>query len=221
MQHPWPWAGAGGLIGGVVGAGLAIALTRSDAPTAEGVRQADPAELQALESKLIGRLEKLERSVRELESGRPPALAARKNVAAAAPEQRQTPAPIDDPVFETAVLDILERAEEGRDSERDVRRNERARQRAEYWANELGMRLALSPAQAAKLLDVRMKLDADLRAQRQRQPEGTFVPRDQRRAAADALRESAERELREVLDHRQLTEYENLAPDLKLLRPDD
>lgn len=210
-----------------MGASLGITLTRPAAPAAEGMSQPDADEVGALESQLVGRLETLERSVRQLETrrdaSRSPMPAARLGEAAPASEDQRPapPPPVDDPVFEAAVLDILERAEEGRDSERDVRRNERARQRAEHWANELGTRLALSPAQAARLLEVRSQLETDLREQRQRQPEGTFVPREQRRAAAQSLRESAEKQLREVLDARQRAEYAKLSPDLKLARPDD
>lgn len=203
-----------------------MTLTRDDAPPLALVSQTGAGEVGALESRLVGRLENLERSVRELEARRDAArsqpVIARAGEGPPVPEEpRHTPPPVDDPVFEAAVLDILERAEEGRDSEREVRRNERARQRSELWANELGMRLALSPGQAAKLLEVRSRLEADLKKQRQRPPEGAPVPREQRRAATQALRESAEKQVREVLDHRQLAEYEKLAPDLKLLRSDD
>lgn len=55
------------------------------------------------------------------------------------------------------------------------------------------MQLALAPEQTAKLLEIRSQLETDLREQRQRGPEGTFVPREERRAAAQALRASAEK----------------------------
>jgi hypothetical protein len=131
---------------------------------------------------------------------------------------RQTAPPVGDTVFEAAVLDILERAEDDRDSERDVKRTERARQRAEHWASELTTRLALSPAQTARVLEIQTELVSALRQRGRNAPDGQFVPRQQRRAQSEALREQAEQQLRDVLDPQQVARYDQLDEELKIVR---
>jgi hypothetical protein len=184
-------------------------------------------ERAAVESSLLKRVESVEQALRALQSRRTPPpprpRAAESGLTAAdsIAEPGQAARPIDDPVFEAAVLDVLERAEEDRDSERDVKRNERQRQRAEHWANEVTARLALSPAQAAKILEIQSQLVADLRERRRASPDGQFVPREERQAATRALRERAEQQLRELLDARQVAAYDQLEGELKIVRPPD
>lgn len=102
MQRAWLLAGGGAVIGGVVGASLGIALTRPAAPAAEVMSQTGTGQVGALESKLVGRVEALEHSVRELEirrdAARSPMPAARLGGAAPASEgQRPTPPPMGTP----------------------------------------------------------------------------------------------------------------------------
>jgi hypothetical protein len=173
---------------------------------------------------VLRRLESVEQAVRALQarsaSGlQAPSAGSSTEGEAAAPAAGAAAPAVGDPVFEAAVLDVVERAEEDRDSQRDVRRSERARQQAEHWSQELTERLTLSPAQAAKLVEIRTQLAAELRERRE--TPGQFVPREQRRAERDALRDSAERQLREVLRPDQLARYDELDSKLKLARPRD
>jgi hypothetical protein len=223
MNSAWLLVGSSALIGGVAGAVGAWYL-QEDAPSRaverplpELASERDP----ALDPQLVSRLQALERSVRELESRRPSVASGGAGAPVSAGALAPTLVTPADPVFEAAVLDIIERAEEGRDSERDTRRDERARERAEAWANELTMRLGLSPTQTAKLAEIQAQLRDELRARRSNAAPGKFVPREQRRAAAQALRQRAEQELRELLDPSQAREYDKLDAELKIVRSED
>jgi len=210
--------GVGGLVGGVVGARVAVWLgsTGAESIVEPRVHEASPG---SYDPAVLRRLESVEHALRVLQTGNG-ARARAPGPAAAAPEPEAPVAPVGDPVFEAAVLDVLERAEEDRDSERVERRSERERQRVEHWGQELAEHLELSPQQAARLLSIRSQLTADLREQRAA-AEGRFVPRDERRAAVAALRERAEQQLRAELDARQAAKYDQLDGKLKLVRPPD
>lgn len=215
-------AGACGVAGGLVGAGLVLWLGArqgagaAQAPAPQPVAQAEgtPA-AGAGGADVLRRLESVERRLGALSARTAPAPAA----AGPAPGEPASAA-IGDPVFEAAVLDVLERAEDERGSERSERRKERARQQAEHWAQELTERLELSPQQAASLTEIRAQLQAELREQGS-SADGRFVPRAERRAARAALRERAEQQLRAVLQPRQVAGYEQLGGELKLVRPSD
>jgi hypothetical protein len=139
----------------------------------------------------------------------------------ASPSGDPTAAPVDSPVFEAAVLDIIEREKEDRNSQRSVARDEKRRQRDQYWANELTMRLGLTPAQTDRLLTIQAELANELERERTALPEGAFIPRDKRRADRQAIRRRAEDQLRGVLAPRQLAAYEQLDDKLKLYRAKD
>jgi hypothetical protein len=223
-------AGMGGLVGGLAGAGMfawlrdsgpepspaaSIALQPASAP------RASEAAASGSDTALLRRLERVERTLSALQTrvaSAAPSAAAAEPVAGA--ESAATTAPVVDPVFEAAVLDVLERAEQDRDSERSERRTERTRQQGEHWAAQLTEQLALSPEQAARLLQIRTQLAAALREQ-SGAAQGRFVPRDERRAATAALRERAELQLKAALDPRQVAQYDQLEGELKLVRPPD
>ncbi len=209
------WALASALAGGLVGAGLVIALTQNEAartPVAPAGTLSDA----RFYLELTRRLDAIERSLRLLEArstepGTPRvALAAAGSSASAAPSLETAQAAVHGPAFEAAVLDVLERAEQSRDTEPEVKREGKERVRTEAWANELTMRLGLSPAQSARLLEIQTQLTTDLRSSRARVPEGQPSPTDKGRAATLELRQRAEKQLRDVLDARQLAAYDEL-----------
>jgi hypothetical protein len=216
------------LLGGVVGASV-VSWIKPAEPSNVSAGSARPAEQRPpVDAALLRRVESLEQSLRTLQARGAAAPQSVTPTAGAVPaagastaEPSRTFAPVVDPVFEAAVLDILERAEDDRDSERDVRRSERARQQAEHWTQELKERLALSAAQAAKLLELRTQLTADLRERNRETEGGQFVPREQRRKEREALRERAERHLRDMLEPQQEARYDELEPRFKLVRPPD
>jgi hypothetical protein len=229
MNRAWLLAGSSALIGGVAGAAVATRYLTEDAASTAGAPAAAAQELGAAgrsapdAQQLASRLEALERSLRELEHRQtsPPPHVPVTAASAGMPEPAPILAAPADPVFEAAVLDIIERAEEGRDSERDTKRDERARERAEAWANELTMRIGLSPAQTARLVEIQTQLRDELRARRSDAPTGKYISKEQRRAAVQAVRLRAEQDLREVLEPNQANEYDKLDSQLKIVRSDD
>lgn len=133
------------------------------------------------------------------------------------------PHPVDTPVFEAAVMDIMERAAEGRAEERAAAKDEKRRQKAQHWANELTLQLGLSPAQTETLLEIQAELDEELERERVRgnAPDTPYASKEQRRAVREAARQSAERRLRALLAPPQLATYEGLDERLKLYRSKD
>lgn len=170
------------------------------------------------QAELLRRLEVVERRLSALSARGSPAP---RSAATAEPAPAEpAAAAVGDPVFEAAVLDVLERAEDERDSERSERRKERVRQQAEHWAQTLTERLELSPQQAARATEIRAQLQAELRDQSST-IDGRFIPRAERRAARAALRERAEQQLKGALQPRQVASYEQLEGELRLVRPSD
>ena len=126
---------------------------------------------------------------------------------------------IDSPVFEAAVLDIVERAEDTRDEMRAAARDDKRRRRDEYWANELTQQLGLAPAQTERLLAIRAQLEKDLEQIRSEDADGRYVPRAERRAARTSARQGADEQLRAVFTRQQVAAYEALDKEFKLYRP--
>jgi hypothetical protein len=206
--------------GSLIGAVSIAWMSHAGAPAAPA---ASPVETELAErlAAVEGRLAAVEARARVL-----PALggAASANVAPTtfqASATAEDPAQVDSPVFEAAVIDIVARAEEGRDLERAAAREDKRQKRSAYWANELTMRLGLSPAQTERLLAIQSKLSDELDRQRSTTSDGQFIPREVRREARIALRQRAEEQLRGVLAPRQLTAYDGLGDELKLYRPKD
>jgi hypothetical protein len=203
--------------GSLLGAGMTAWMTHAGAPATPAVPAGDSHLAERLAS-VEQRLAIIEPRVRVL-PGLVGAGAARVEPAApSAPAAADAPH-VDSPVFEAAVVDIIERTEDGRDDERAAARDAKRRQRSAYWANEVTMRLGLSPAQTERLMTIETKLQDDLDAQRSTTSDGQFIPREVRRDARIALRQRAEDQLRGVLEPRQLAAYESLDDKLKLYRP--
>jgi hypothetical protein len=211
---------ASALVGGMSGTGLMLWMTRSDPEPLP----ASPVASAESSAELANRLSAVERALTAVERRAqvvPTALAeADDTPAPAAPSAvDDAPVAVGSPVFEAAVLDIIDRAEEDRDVQRSATRDARKQQRSEHWANELAMRLGLTPAQTETLRTIQAELDSELERERRTSSEGPFVPRDQRRAARQALRQNAEQRLRRSLAPRQQAAYDELDGKLKLYRP--
>lgn len=208
---------ASAVVGGAVGALLAISLVR---PKPETRVRPEPAPLgeQAepmTSTPLDDRVARLERSVQALGLRDSMARAAAK--AAAAPSDAATAkapvadvAPIvDNPVFEAAVRDVLDRAEQERNLERESQRAEWRKQASEEWANGLTEKLRLTDMQKAKALAVATSFWEKLRDLRQGDA-GPALNRQELRARMDELRGAAEAELGQVLSASQMNSYREL-----------
>lgn len=121
---------------------------------------------------------------------------------------------IDDPVFEVAVRDIVDRVEEERSSERDVRRDEQRKRMSETWVADLGLELSLSDAQKAKVTEIVSEMFQRLRDLRN--VDAGTLRRSERVARMRAVSEDAEKKLSGVLDASQMTAYRALDEDLRL-----
>jgi hypothetical protein len=128
---------------------------------------------------------------------------------------------VDSPVFEAAVLDIIERSDDVRHAERAAVREEKQRQRDKYWADELTMRLGLTPAQTERLVAIQAQLNKELDQVRGETAEGRYVPRENRRAARQAARQRADEQLRAIFTRQQVSAYEALDSKFKIFRPRD
>jgi hypothetical protein len=132
-------------------------------------------------------------------------------VAPAAPSSTQDPGghprakPIDDPVFEAAVRDVVDRMEQDRNAERDARRNERQVQQAKRWADRLGEEASLNNDQKAKVLEIAQQYMEKLR--QAGQADGGPVSREERNERRNAARADAEKQLGEALSPRQMQTF--------------
>ncbi|HTV18752.1 MAG TPA: hypothetical protein VMG12_08780, partial [Polyangiaceae bacterium] len=141
----------------------------------------------------------------------PPALASADSPPVAAHDPT---ASVGNPRFEAAVIDIVDRA----DAERAAAQDEQRRRRDKYWADELTMRLGLTPAQTERLNVIQAQLGKDLDAVRSETPDGRYISRDSRRAARQSARQRADDQLRAIFTRQQVAAYEALDGKLQLYR---
>jgi hypothetical protein len=135
--------------------------------------------------------------------------------AAQADPRADAPAAVDDPVFEAAVRDVVQRVEDERDNERQVAREEQRQAAAQRWATELTEKLGLREDQKGKLLTLAREFYDQLR-EVFRGDAGAGLPPEDRREKVRALRQQYDEKLGGVLDHAQLGEYQKLDDSLKL-----
>jgi hypothetical protein len=217
----------GGVLGGLAGAAFVLLVTQKEAVLArEAVAQ--------LRVEMQARLAAVDRSLDAAEPASDglhgaDALAPRVRVLPPAPASVGDPPPsagpdeplrIDSPVFEAAVLDIMERSDDARDAERAVVRDEVRRRRDKYWTDELTMRLGLTPAQTERLSAIQAQLTKDLDRVHSETADSRAL-RESRRAARHAVRQRADEQLRGVFTRQQVAAYEALDDKLKLYRQRD
>jgi hypothetical protein len=125
------------------------------------------------------------------------------------------PATIDDPVFDTAVRDIMSQVNEERREERRARWEERRKQTADRWAGWLSGELGLSDAQKQKVAAIVQ--DYFKRMQEQMwNPDAGAMTRSERRDSMRSLRADSEKKLGQVLDPQQMDKYDALDDDQKI-----
>ncbi|HVJ15976.1 MAG TPA: hypothetical protein VM686_11045 [Polyangiaceae bacterium] len=122
---------------------------------------------------------------------------------------------VDNPVFEAAVRDLVDRIEEERQSEREVERGERRRQWSEQWTNDLTASLKLNDAQKTKMQEIANQFWERLRELRNGDA-GASPSREERRAQMGALRDEAESKMAQVLDPSQMSTYKSLEDGQRL-----
>jgi hypothetical protein len=207
---------AGGAIGGAVAWRVAGGggASKADASASAAARGADE-RLAALERRMAQM--EMRRSFRPATpaGGTPAAPNPLPPTAAQADPQADAPKAVDDPVFEAAVRDVVQRVEDERDSERQVAREEQRHAAAQRWATELTGKLGLRDDQKAKLSTLAREYYDQLRDVF-RGDAGTGLPPEERREKVQALRAQYDDKLGGVLDHTQLGEYQKLDDDLKL-----
>lgn len=118
-----------------------------------------------------------------------------------------------DPVFEAAVLDIMDREEERRDDERESRREDLVAERGRRLSSELTDSLGLSEAQQQRIAQVvadHFNGFRDLRSDDA--PNRPITQRDWRERMEE-LNQKAASDLRGVLSPEQFEKYEQLAPE--------
>jgi hypothetical protein len=214
-------AGLGGLVGGVLSAVLTVWLVSpKKAPKVEREQATEAA--SAAGSSLDDRVSSLETSVKRLRSGSPsfvfttpPAGSAAGNAGDQQGDTDDGDPVIDNPVFEAAVRDLVDRVQEEREAERELERSERRRQWSQQWATDLSTPLKLNDAQKTKMQEIANQFWDRLRDMRNSDA-GSPPSRQERRAQMSALREEAEGKIAGVLDASQLDTYSNLEGEQRL-----
>jgi hypothetical protein len=214
--------GLSALVGGAVGALLTLAVVRSNDPSADTRARPEPLtkSSQPTQSSADERVASLERSLRALELKAGVARAAAQPISSP-PRDTEIPpvadvAPIvDNPVFDAAVRDVMERAEQERNLERESQRAEWRKRTAEEWSRAIGEKLRLTEIQKAKSTEIARAFWDRLHDLRQTDA-GPPPSRQERREQGAALRKASETELAKILDPSQLTTYGELDEAEKL-----
>ncbi len=210
------------LFGGAVGALVTVSLL----PSAKAPRPAASAAAEERNadapSDVEDRIAALERSLERLR-GRvalQPLGAAAPGASGAAASSGSAPqaevAPlVDNPVFEAAVLDVMDRAEQARRADREAERSEWRKQMAQQWAGDLSGKLKLTDAQKAKLEEIASTFMERVRELRESDA-GPPASRDEWRSRVGALREQAETDIGKTLDASQMGSYRELPEEERL-----
>jgi hypothetical protein len=123
---------------------------------------------------------------------------------------------VDDPVFEAAVRDVLDRVEVERDSQRDTRRDQRQAESAERWISAVGQQLRLRDDQQQQIKTLLQKQSESTRALRDSNVEGRPLLRSEWRAKMAEISQQTEAALVGILDAAQRAKYDALDEDDKI-----
>ena len=203
-----------GLLGGALG-GLVVGYARPATPAPRG----NGSSINALAGdvdELAARVETLEKQVARLQQMRPSVVQVPVAAAGTPPEEGappQHPKAIDDPVFEAAVRDVVDRIQQERTTDREARMDERRQRATQQWADRFGQQLQLSDDQKAKVLAIAQEYAQKLRDLRD--SDAGPASREDWRAQRDAIRDQSEQRLGEVLTPRQMQSYK-ASDDLRI-----
>jgi hypothetical protein len=210
----------GAVVGGVLGALVTLAVA-TPKTTKKGPERVEAEAVGAASApELEGRVAALERAVQRLHQRAllPSSLSSAKPGSAdgtSAPTAPGDTSPVvDDPVFEAAVRDVVQRVEEERDADRELERSERRRQMADEWVNGLAATLKLNDQQKVKVGEIATQFFQSLRELRN--SDAGIPNREAFRAQIAELRGQAETKLGEVLDGTQMQTYQALEEEQRL-----
>lgn len=196
---------------GAIGGGAVVwQATRPAAPHVA-------AEIHAPGDELTPRVAALEQTVAHLAAEPRVALTLPTPAAAPpAPSAAPSAAVVDDPVFEAAVRDVVQRVQEEHESEHEAKLAEQRQVAATHWASGLVDKLHLTGEQQTKLVSIAHDFYDHVR-DALAVPDGGATPSfGDQRAKVRALRDESEQKLGQVLDPSQLASYEKLDDDDQL-----
>ncbi len=204
-------------IGGVAG-GLAVGWSRTPADTPKpsatsaGALAGDLDELENRVEMLEKQVERLQQyGLRQIQMP----LAVPAGAASGEGEPRDQKPVIDTPVFEAAVRDVLDRIQQERVSDRNLRNDQRRESATQQWADRFAKQAELSEEQKAKVLQIAQEYAQLLR--QARESDAGPTTREESQTRRNALREQSEKRLNEVLSARQMQSYRQ-SEDLRLDR---
>jgi hypothetical protein len=224
MMRPASWVvpALSAMGGGVVGTLLTLWLALPNKPAKKkSVEQAEvTAVAEARASDVEERVAALERALGRMNRRSPvaapsPTLAGSGSAGAADGTSGNAAPIVDNPVFEAAVRDVLERVDQEHESEREAARSEWRQRWADDWVSELGDKLHLNDTQKAKAKQIALDFWQHLRELRDSDA-GPPASRDEWRTRMGALREQAEATLAQSLDPSQMDSYRKLDDDKRL-----
>lgn len=121
-----------------------------------------------------------------------------------------------DPVFEAAVLDIVDRERERKDEEQVVWRKKLQDERGRRLAGELTSSLQLNPQQETEIAQAVADYFDQMRVLRDSESPDQPVTRKERREQRDKMNQAADEKLKQILSPEQFQKYETLDPDEQL-----
>lgn len=132
------------------------------------------------------------------------------------PAPAPSAAVVDDPVFEAAVRDVVQRVEEEHASEHEATLAEQRQVAATRWASSLVDKLHLNEQQQARIAAIAREFYDHARDALAAPDGGAALSFGDQRAKVRTLRNESEQRLGQVLDPSQLASYEKLDDDDKL-----
>ncbi len=122
----------------------------------------------------------------------------------------EPPKVVDDPVFEAAVRDVVDRIDFEKETQRDVERTERRQASTKRWVESISNELKLTQEQQEKIAGVVAGYYEKLRELRDADAPDRPLLRSEWRERMRAARAEAEEGLKAVLDTDQRSKYEQL-----------
>jgi len=121
-----------------------------------------------------------------------------------------------DPVFEAAVLDIMDREQERKEEKRTTSSKERHAERGRRYATDLGNALQLDSAQQGEMAQVVASYFDEWRALRDGDSSSPPATRREWQAERERMNQALEEKIRGVLGPQQYAAYQALHPDDKV-----